>query len=174
MCPIKFIDATDKTCYQLLPPFIERCFDDTEIQFIAAMYDLLYPGHHITNLSRFCLKSKQMLINNEEFISTKARSQRSSTLAAHWPVVIGIDHLGEAPVRLGLPSFIRHTVTIKHKTTNIDKTAVHMLTQVKWFENDPCRDHFHQSIIVSTATHDLDSPAIFMPVSRILARCATI
>ena len=174
-CPVKFIDATDKTCYKLLPPLTERCFDDNEMQLIAAMYDLLYPEHHITNISRFCLESKRMLINGEEFISTKARSQRSSTVAAHWPAVIGIDSLREAPVKVGISSsFIRHTVTVKHTNTDMIKTAVHILAQVKWFENHPCRDHFHQSILVSAATHDLDSPAIFIPVSRILARCATI
>lgn len=60
---------------------------------------------------RFC---KQLVINGEEFISTQSHSQHSAAIVAHWPGVLGIDDLGEAPVRIEIVlSFICHTTVLQ-------------------------------------------------------------
>ena len=65
------------------------------------MYSVVYPNSTVTQLSRFYLEARKMLINGEEHTSEKSRSERSSIIAAHWPGVLGIDSRGEAEFRAG-------------------------------------------------------------------------
>ena len=64
-------------------------------------------------IARFYHKSKKILINGEEFITDHSRSKRSSAIIAHWLGVTTINKQGEAPVRVGISSFIRHSAVIR-------------------------------------------------------------
>ena len=68
------------------------------------MYNYLYPSAEYEEVqpSRFYFECKKLSINGELLISSKACSNRSSTIVAHWPNVIGIDPQGEAPLRAGI------------------------------------------------------------------------
>lgn len=174
---VKYIDAVEKSCYKLLSPLRGKCFNDIEMEHLRMLYGILYPGCTVTQMSRFYHESKQLVINGEDFITAKSRSQRSAAVAAHWPGVLGIDISGEAPVRIGtVVSFIRHSATLKDKTsdTSLVLTRVHVLARVNWFTEHPQRNCFHPSIILLANTYDNDGPASFMPVSRIIARCAIV
>jgi len=95
-----------------------------------------------------------------------------ATVVAHWPGVLGIDNLGEAPVRIGMiSSFICHSVTVK---TNMSEPTLvhHVLARVNWFHDHPRRDYFHPSVILCANTFECVGPASFIPASRIIARCA--
>lgn len=113
------------------------------------------------------------VVNGEEFITTQSRSQRSAAIIAHWPGVISIDENAEAPVRVGvLTSVFRHSATIKENTSMTLTTRAHVFAKVKWLEDHPYRHHLHQSVIISATTYTHESPASFIPLSRIIARCA--
>ena len=106
-----------------------------------------------------------MTINHEEYTSSKARSQKSSAIAAKWPGVVGIDTRGEAPLRIA-----QVTSYIEHKLTKTNKT--HMLARVRWYCDHPRRDSLHSSVILCSSVLDPESCASFIPVSRIMCRCA--
>ena len=172
-CNVALIDAKQKPFQILLEPLKEKCFVDLEFSFLHQMYSYLYPNSRIYQMSRFYLRSKQLTINNEEFITTSSCSQRSCVIAAHWPSVFDIDCSGEAPVRIGVVThFILHEIFICDSLESKTSQIKHTLARVKWYMDHPCRDFFHSSIIVSATAFDNDSPASFMPVSRIAARCA--
>ena len=153
-------------------PLREKCFSDAEMKDLSILYGLLYPKHAVSQISRFYHESKQAVINGEDFITTQSRSQRSAAVVAHWPGVLGIDNLGEAPVRIGMiSSFICHSVTVK---TNMSEPTLvrHVLARVNWFHDHPRRDYFHPSVILCANTFECVGPASFIPASRIIARCA--
>ena len=97
-CEVAKLDATEKPFHHLLQPLKEKCFNDAEYSSIKHMYALLYPSKRVTHISRFFQESKQMAINNEEYLSINSRSERSTTIAACWAGVSRIDHRVEAPL----------------------------------------------------------------------------
>ena len=168
ICPVHLIDVTNKPHYKFLPPTQEKCFSEDDVTNLRQVYNLLYLHGEIVKLGYFYHKSKKVLINGEEYITSKCRSKRSSAVVTHWPGVLGIDALGEAPVRVGiLISIIRHSVAIKEHGINAQKNNV--LAHVKWLQDHPQRHFLHNSIIIS---FENDGPINFIPLSRIITRCA--
>ena len=55
----------------------------------------------------------------------------------------------------------------------VDGTT-HILAKVKWYEDHPRKQWFENSISLSATLFVAESEASFMPVSRIMLRCATI
>ena len=98
-CPVRYIDALEKPYYKLSLAIREKCFTDPEIENLRILYGALYPNHTVTQVSRFYHESKQLVINGEVHIN---RSRHSAAIVAHWQGVLGIDNLGEAPVRIGI------------------------------------------------------------------------
>ena len=95
-------------------------------------------------IARFYHKSKKILINGEEFITDHSRSKRSSAIIAHWLGVTTINKQGEAPVRVGIPSFIRHSAVIRQYTTIND-----ILAEVQWLQDHPKKQYLHTPVIMS-------------------------
>ena len=92
---------------------------------------------------------------------------------AIWPNCIGkiIDHnCTSKDVRVGvIEYFVSHIPII----TDIQNQK-HILAKVKWYDDHPRKPWFGNSIIVSSTLHTNESEATFMPVSRIMSRCARI
>ena len=142
-CAVHDIDGTEKYCYQLMPPFREGFFSDHHMQYIVELYELIYPDCEV-QVSRQYLKCKKVLIGGEEYITSEARSSRSAAVIAHWPNVIGIDKLGEAPARVGiLTSIFRHSATIKKPSGDVTKLCL-ILAHVRWFQDHPQWEYLAQ------------------------------
>ena len=81
-----------------------------------------------------------------------------------------INTLGEAPSSIGIiQSFIQHKVALE--TGDAIDT---LLSRIKWFENHPRRNHFHQSVIVCGTLFFADSSATYIPVARMMGRCTIL
>ena len=164
-CKTAMINPEKKEYHFLLPPFKEKYFSDTEISHLHEMYSCLYPAARL-EVSRYFKVYKKCMINGEEYISKNSRSQRSTAVAAKWPNVIGIDQLGEAPIRIGrIISFVKHTISISP-----DSTVV--LARLEWYGDHPRRHFLHSSVLVGSTVFEPKSCVSFMPVSRIMCRCA--
>ena len=166
-CGVSQIDAKVKSYQQLVPPFKEKYFTDSELQCLKEMYQLLYPETNF-EVSRYYKQYKKIKIHQVGYISQQSRSQRSSIIAAKWPGVIGIDKRGEGLIRIGLISyFILHNIDFVSSSR-----CDHILARVQWYGDHPRRGHLHSSIIVTSTVFDSDSCASFVPVSRIMCQCA--
>ena len=95
------LDAAEKSFHHLLQPLKKKCFNG-EFSSIKELYALLYPRTLVTHISRFYQVNKQIVVNNEEYLSSNSRSERSATVAACWAGDVGINSYGEAPLRIGL------------------------------------------------------------------------
>ena len=170
-CKCEEIDATMHEYHKFVPPLRRKCFNDIDVENISEMYKVLYPNSEIIP-ARFYTESKEMFINGEYFISNESRSKRSPAILCQWAGVIGIDTSGEAPVRVGVVfAFIEHSVTEKIQASVTTHKIV--LARVKWLQYHPHQFFFHpSSIIVSATLFDQEGPASFVPVSRIISRCA--
>ena len=85
-----------------------------------------------------------------------------------------IDTTGQQPNSIGIIRSIIQRSIPQGTSENISTPVDHVLAVVDWYESHPQRDYFGDSIIVaSTISHQL-TRASFIPVSRIIARCAYI
>lgn len=78
-CVVSRMDALQKTYQCLVPPIKEKFFKDRELRDLSEMYRVLYPTANIVEVPRLYTECKKLMLNHEEYISAKARSQRSST-----------------------------------------------------------------------------------------------
>ena len=110
------------------------------------MYKAVYPNHNITHISpRFYKGFKTIIINGEEYISVKSRSQRSSAIFAYWPSLRGdIDTTGNTPYQIGnVQSFIRHHVTLENDE-GCQTITTTLLALIKWYEEPSKTRPFHK------------------------------
>ena len=171
-CAVANMDAEIKTYQWLVPPIKEKYFGDSELGYLGEMYQVLYPTAS-TDISRLYKECKKITINHMEYISTKARSQKSCAIAARWPGVVGIDSRGEAPLRIGqVTSFIEHTLTFISNSETDSYSKTHILARVQWYCDHPRRNYLHSSTILCSTVFDHESCAYFIPVSRIMCPCA--
>ena len=147
-CPVHQIDATAKACYKFLPPSKEKCFTEYDVTNLHHVYNLLYPQSEICTFGYFYFENKRMLINGEEYITTRSQSKCSSAIVAHWLGTLGIDEQGVSQVRVGIvTAFIQHSIVVKEQSILVKKDNV--LAHVKWFQDHPQRHSLHDSIIIS-------------------------
>ena len=170
---VSAITAYETPFQFLVPPFKEKWLDTTEMAYLKVVYNALYPQWSIMRLARCFQEYKQVIVNGEEFISTISRSQRSCTIAAHWlRRGLTIDLVGEEPLRIGIvTAFIRHKVDCA-QSSQVTTTISHIFARVKWYMNHTHSNYLHPSVIVCANVFEPFSPASFIPLSRIAARCA--
>ena len=174
-CEISSVDASMKSYHSLSYPRVEKVFTDTEMQFLHEMYQVLYSTSHF-KISRFYVEMKQITVHSLQLLSSKARSQRSAAIAAHWRSHNGVYSSGQSPVRVGIvTAFLYHDINIhlgcECHDTREQKTTTNILARVNWLQSHPKRDEYIPGVIVCSTLQDEDS---FIPVSRIAARCAII
>ena len=151
--------------YKASEPCIEKCFTDSEMEHMSLVYRKLYPHANINVISRFYYEFKTLFINGEEYISLKSRSTRSAAIIAHCSWALTTSDITDSSIVGIVQSFFHHKVRIE----NDDKKVI--LARVKWFEEHPCRDFIHKSVIVCSTLYCSESCSLFIPATRILGRC---
>ena len=116
----------EKPFHRIIQPFYEKCFTDEEKRYLFGAYTAIIPHNVILTFSRFYKEFKTLIINGEEYISVKSRSQRSAAIIAHWPSLTGaIDTTGDAPCRVGIIQwFISHQITLDSVGSNSSMTLL--------------------------------------------------
>lgn len=115
----------------------------------------------------------QLEVYGKVFISLHSRSHRSSAIMAIWPNVNGsiLDReCNTEDIRVGLIEYLMlHTPNIAGMPDQ-----AHIVAKVKWFQDHPRKNWYGNSIVLSATLFDGDSEASFVPVSRIMSRCAIL
>lgn len=112
-----------------------------------------------------------MIINKEEFISTKSRSQRSAAIASYWPRTSETADSHNLTLRIGLVKYLfRHKITLAMdgKTKSVHHTIAH----VDWYSDHPYSNYIHEAVVICATVFD-PNPIEFLPTSRIIGRAAT-
>ena len=137
------------------------------------MYDKIYSSMAIQHIPMRYEEISQLDIFGQIYISLKSRSRKSAAVMAIWPGLTGsiLDReCTTEDVRVGLVEyFISHTPSISGISDQ-----PHILAKVRWFQDHPRKNILKNSIILSSTLFDTESKASFIPVSRIMSRCAII
>ena len=174
-CEVSGIDATVKCYHSLSSPQVEKVFNDRDMECLKEMYGFLYPSNmfKIIQISRFYLESKHIFVHGLQLISTKARSERSAAIVAHWRNGNCIDLTGQAPLKAGIiTSIFCHDLQVEVGSAIVCKK--NLLARVDWLEYHPKQDQYIATVMVTSTLPDTQNSSNFIPVARIAARCALI
>ena len=133
---------------------------------IRELYMLLYPNYEIEHFSYFYMKSKSATFLGEAYESSP---NRNSVFVAFWPSDV---ELNVSKKICQIIKFIKHKVTLKHTEIEISQEAVHIFCQVRWFKDHSHKNWFGHSAFVCKNEQEEESFASFIPLQRLIARCA--
>ena len=95
-------------------------------------------------------------------------------IIAVWPKLGGsiVDRTASLEdVRSGVVEYYSHVPTITSDNGHQQQQA-HIFAKVKWYEDHPQKFFFGNGSLVSATTFERESEATFLPLCRIMSRCA--
>ena len=158
-------------CHRIIPPIREKFFVDSVRQNLHGMYSVLYGAEAVNHVPLRYEECTQVEVFGKLFTSLKSRSRQSSAVMAVWRSVIGkiiVTDSDDVRIRM-VEYFAVHVPCISGFPDQ-----AHLLAKVRWYEDHPRKFWFKNSIVLSATLFDGESEAAFIPVSRIMSRCATI
>ena len=102
-------------------------------------------------------------------------SHSSATIAAYWPGSgESLSRIDYAQRRVGtIQCFLLHVIKFHNDTRNtVTDKLKHLFCYVLWKKVSPNSNFFGQSAILCSDEYELPSACSFLPVQRILAKCA--
>ena len=159
---------------KLIPPIKEKVLECHLSDQLKELYTMLYPHHTIEHFSQFYRCSNRASFCDQVLGSFQFASERSSIVAAYWPVVANtiINHHNILPLSIGQVQFyIEHAVTLRDYQT-IAKKELHYFAFVNWYMRHNHWDSYGSNCIISYPTQHTPSLFSFIPFSRIHSICA--
>ena len=102
-----------------------------------------------------------------------SRTDRSSYITAYWYTEDGVIDQCPRQLRPGqIEYFAQHTVELENKVTNERKKVTLCIAKIQWFKRIDQQHHFAEFASVWQKDFEQESPASFMPVTRVYARIA--
>lgn len=181
MCPVQQICAIKQSFHHVVAPGYEKYLMDIERQDLREMYCTLYGAENVIHVPLRYIQFHQIKVLEQVYTSTRARTTQSSVILALWPYLSGILNSRlpcKQDIRVGIiENFLLHTPKIKKASQDGDSQVsqvAHLIACVKWYQDHPQKFFFGNGIVLSATVTECTSSASFMPVSRILSRCAFI
>jgi len=153
---------------KLLSPVLEGVFNSTQIERIRRVYNLLYPNTNILHFFQFYEYSKSCAMGGEIF-TANYYSSRTSVVIAIWPTECL--HEPTRSKQVGrITKLIKHKVKVRAESSI--KEEYHLFCVIEWYVQHTRNDWYGSSAIVCNNFTYSESECSYMPIQRILNRCA--
>ena len=186
MCLPKDTCALQLPFQHLVPPGRERFMMDFEREALVQMYSAIYDVENVQHVPLRYVQFRQIRIFEQLYTSSRSRTNCSSAIVAFWPHLSGILTSRQPSVddvRVGVVEyFMLHIPPLKSDmgtsgtSSSCQNVAVepkkHLLARVKWYQDHPQKFVLGNGIVLSATVTERMSSASFIPVSRIISRCA--
>ena len=179
MCLPSEVIAIKQSFQHIIPPGREKFMMNHQREDLTKMYQSIYGHQNVLHVPLRYTEFNQIKVLEQVYTSAKSRTSRSAIILAFWP---HLSHIltSRCPtiedIRVGMiQNFLIHTPEIKQDgdDSNSNKQC-HALAYVTWYQDHPRKLFFMNGIILAATITDSPSSASFMPLSRILSRCAVI
>ena len=175
MCQLQDVCALKLPFQHLIPPGREKFMMESEKENLMQMYIGLYGSGNIIHVPLRYTQYSLIKVFEQTFTSNRSRTSRSSSVLAIWPHSSGslitaqpsIEH-----IRVGtIDHFILHTPVLTNAQGG-STSEPHLLARITWYQDHPHKTELGNGIILSASVSEPSYAASFMPVSRIISRCA--
>jgi hypothetical protein len=168
-CSLPEVQATELMCMSVFRRY-EKFFDHVEVSWLTEVYKVLYPMSEIGHVPMVHERFDEVTVLGKRFLSNNARGRHSAVVCAYWSHKYGsftTDHLRFGTVLY----FFRHAI---HTNLNSSLKVTHIFARVNWYEQHPRENWFHPQLTVISPDTEYPGPSVFIPLSRIVGRCAVI
>ena len=155
----------------VLPPVMEHVLSSQEQAHLRALIGKLHPNNELPYITQVCRKSSRVSLLGEVFGSKLCKSDRSSYVVAYWP------RFDSECSFTCLPSSNNLSVgeVLFYVQQNVCINGViyyYVFGYCKWFIEHPCRTWYGSSAILSSSSTYTSSQFCFVPVQRLISKCA--
>lgn len=154
-----------------LPPYQESVLNYKDVAYLKDLYQQLYKDRVMCNFSHYIVSFGKVLYAGDLIGSVKqgANNYLSSIIIAYWSLTTN-NIYANCSRRVGeVQYFFKHIITF----SDGDKESLeHVFAYVNWKKRHPKEDWYGSSAIVCTELNELSGSSSFLPVQRILFRCA--
>ena len=172
--PLNEIDSfkIGNSC-KVLDPKSKRAFKVDELKKLEIIYKQLYPNKQIESISHFYTYVNKVTMNNEIIGSVFSRNKKASVIGAYWPHEgSSLECIDYTKLLIGtIQNFIEHKLIMKDSDGTMLE-ANHLFCYVKWLIPHPERNWFGNSVTVSYLSESDNGPMNYMPIQRVVCRCA--
>ena len=159
----------------LLSPFKNCIVDSVLLRHLYSVYSFLYPqfGISIKDVLPFYHQYGRITLAGDLIRSTLPgpNNSASSVIAANWPGTATEILNNTYQLRVGHVQYFMQYELSLNKSGNIQKMQ-QIFAFVVWKRHHRFYDYYGQSAIMCEDTDDISGPISFLPVQRILYRCA--
>jgi len=150
----------------LSPKIHEDVLSSELAGYIKQLYAVLYPKYELEHFSYFYTYSKSATFLGDAY---ECNPNRNSVYVAFWPSTLELTITKRI---CQINKFIKHQVTLKNIETNRLIKSVHIFCHVLWFKEHINKNWFGHSAFVCKTETEKESFASFIPLQRLIARCA--
>ena len=180
-CSPSEISTIKHTFHYPFPPGKEKFMMEIDRELLKEMYNAIYGEDHIDHVPLRYTHYNQIRIFDQMFTSEASRTTRSSVIIAVWPYLSGI-LTSQMPtrenVRVGLVQhYMLHIPILKSQVesnNSIVEPKEHLLAYIHWYQDHPKKFMLNNGIVISATIAEQVTAASYMPVSRIISRCAVV
>lgn len=162
LLPMPDFRYSSKQVIKLLPPVFEHVLKSDKLKHIRALILQFHSYSTVQPFLQLCRCSSRVCVAGELFVSRLCKSDRSSCIAAYWPLPGSQSQLSVGHVQYYLEYNIPMGVSEKH---------TYILACVSWFKVIQTRTGLDRQFWFHPYHHPL-SMCSFIPVQRISHRCA--
>lgn len=151
-----------------IPPIREKVFSNRKYEQLKVIYQQLYKGKSITHFSQFYHQCKRIKFSTEIIGSSK---RKEGVIMAYWPRNgNSLDNIDYTSCQVGvIQFFFKHFISFD----NLSEKHEHLFCYVLWKHPHIFNNNFGQSTTVTSTFNEFEDACCFMPVQRIVYRCAS-
>ena len=177
--PLRLIDSfalDQNSAVKPLKPFKMKALSSEQSRQLLGIYEQLYPSKSVAHMSHLYHEYGRISLAGDTIGSEMPgpNSHSSATIAAYWPgcgnSLSSIDYTDR---RVGkIQYFLQHKIEFHNENDTGSKKLQHLFCYVLWKKVHPNSNMFGQSAVVCIDLYELPSACCFLPVQRILGKCA--
>lgn len=165
-CSYALSDYKEIVC--TIPPVNEKVFSNNKYEQLKMIYKQLYRGKSITHFSQFYHQCRRIKFANEIIGSNNSKE---GVIMAYWPGSGNLlDNIDYTRYQVGIIQFFfKHFISFD----NLSGRHEHLFCYVLWKHPHILNNNFGQSTTVTSTFNEFEDSCCFMPVQRIVCRCAS-
>ena len=177
-CSISNIDATEQDYYKTPARKYEQYMSPENLKWISDVYKVLYPNQEFSHVPMKVETFYEVEVLGERLISDKTKGNYSPYISAYWAGQCG--KISGENIRIGkVLYFLKHTIALQPASLPLEHSvkrqmSCHLFAKVQWQSRHPRETWFPSPILIVDPHCDAFGPATFIPLSRIVSRCAVV
>ena len=167
----------DSIFTQLQEPQLESVFNSHDIEQLHSLYQQLNPQNSIEYISPFYIRSERASIGGDTLgsIMNNRSASSASIIAAYWPTEgSSISCINYAHKSIGkVLYYFTQSITVHKASALTSQKMQYTMAFVQWMETHPQNSLYGISATLCYNIYKAPSLCSFIPVLRIIAKCAS-